>query len=152
MIDRRGHICMVGCVLVTSLLACEPAPDKEPTECYPIDPNGNWPLDPIDFVSNYCGWGGEPFAEPLEARFVIWCVDEPATGCEPCVVDADAADAGLLGEVLKIYEAQGCPANYEPEELIRGCYSPMPEFDRCCYTAEYVTDTRICTLPQGTVP
>ena len=124
----------------------------EPVECYATDPNGDWPVNPIVFSSNYCGRGRNSVAEPLEARMEIWCIDEPATGCDPCVVDAEAADAGLLGEISKIYEAQGCPANYEPEEFIRGCYSPMPEFDLCCYTAEYVTDTRICTLPTGDVP
>ncbi|MCA9712490.1 MAG: hypothetical protein KDK70_42065, partial [Myxococcales bacterium] len=51
----------------------------EPVECYATDPNGDWPVNPIVFSSNYCGRGRNSVAEPLEARMEIWCIDEPAT-------------------------------------------------------------------------
>jgi hypothetical protein len=135
---------MFQCMAVAAIVSGACAPD-EPRECYPWDGNGNWPVGPTEFVQNYCGRGPTIVDEPGFGRGVIsMCVPAPAQGCDPCPWAADETDARLREQLDELFAQSGCPANYEPERFIRGCFASSPETDECCYTAEYVTDESIC--------
>jgi hypothetical protein len=66
--------------------------------------------------------------------------------------DADEADARLGEELDKVFAQAGCPADYEPERFIRGCFAPSPTTGECCFTAEYVTEESICDPLPGESP
>lgn len=128
-------------ILALLLVACTADPPAPSQECYPLDGNGDWPVNPTDFVQNYCGRG----PTNVDGRGVVdVCVPEPAGGCDPCLWDAAEADARLRDAMTSLFETAGCPADYQPEQFIRGCFAANPGAGECCYTAEYITDESVC--------
>jgi hypothetical protein len=133
--------------------ACSPGRMDDPQACYASDPNGDWPLEPEALLEAFCGRGPTPSEGPQDGRGVTAvCVPAPATGCDPCMFTAEEADAMLRDRIAETFADAECPADYEPERFVRGCFAAWPEQDQCCYTAEYFTDELICDPVPDQVP
>jgi hypothetical protein len=145
---KLGHF-----VLVLIAGACSPGRIDDPQECYALEANGDWPLEPEALVENFCGRGPTPSEGPNDGRGVTAvCLPAPAGGCDPCILSNEAADARLREQITTTFEDAGCPADYEPERFVRGCFAAWPEQDQCCYTAEYFTNKLVCDPVPDEVP
>lgn len=116
-------------------------------ECYPIDPHSPVDLaqiDPISFThTNYCGRGPTEI-EGLDRYITAYCVAKPETGCEPCMYDFDEVEVQLRAYARGLFDDAGCPANYEPEEIVRGCVAEWVETNECCWSGEFFTNPDVC--------
>ena len=114
------------------------------SQCFPVDPRGTWDLsDPTTIDETYCGRGrtrvGDVWSYP-----VFHCVAKPAEGCDPCMIEPDEIDAILLAEFDEHAEIGECPADFGPEQVIRGCFAEALDEDVCCWTSEVFYDREVC--------
>lgn len=132
--------------MLAPALGCGP-PSPTPA-CYGVDPHSPvvWSqiTDPVTFLTvDYCGRGASK-REGLSRNLTAYCEPRPASGCDACAYDVDALDEKLRAEIAEVFVAVGCPADYEPEEIVPGCFAEWVETDSCCWAAEYFTDPAIC--------
>lgn len=134
--------------LVLATMGCERTAELQ---CYPVDPHSPvvWSEleDPLRFVTeDYCGRGSTE-REGLERHLTAYCVPRPETGCDPCMFDFEEVEVQFRVHIDGVYEDVGCPSDYEPEEIVRGCMAEWVETDECCWAGEYFTDPDVCDIP-----
>lgn len=139
-------------VLATSLvLAC--AERSIESQCFPLDPRSVWDPDDIELLySTYCDRGSTRI-DGLRRIPEFYCIPAPEEGCDPCLLDAEAADSALLDLYMTRLEKAECPSDYGPEQVVRGCFAAVPALQQCCWTSEFFYDDEVCKPgPQTTFP
>jgi hypothetical protein len=69
------------------------------------------------------------------------------------MVERDEIDAILLDQFEASLAAADCPADYGPEEVVRGCFAELVETNQCCWVSEYFTADAVCNPgPPSTFP
>lgn len=60
--------------------------------------------------------------------------------------DFDEVEAQFRAEIDELFDDVGCPSDYEPEEIVRGCVAEWVETNECCWAGEYFTDPEVCHI------
>lgn len=139
-------------LLVSAIgLAC--AERRVESQCFAVDPRGVWDADDIELLyASYCDRGSTRI-DGLRRLPEFHCIPAPEQGCDPCMLDRDAADAILLEKYMMRLEQAECPSDYGPEQMVRGCFAELPALGQCCWTSEFYFDEQVCDPgPQKTYP